>query len=117
MPIPGIRGQLEYYIYQHCYQEGGYCAMKDLACDNATTINIVWSVVGYSEYWQYGDRSNCSITNDTCYTEVDEPVYNCSGLTVCSLYTCSESTWQAITCSTIVATNFMRINYTCMEGR
>ncbi|KAK2154279.1 hypothetical protein LSH36_272g05058 [Paralvinella palmiformis] len=109
--------QPEYYLYQHCYQEGGSCDMKEMVCDNDTVINVTWSVIGYSEYWQYGDRSNCSITNDTCYMEIDEPTYNCSGLTVCSLDTCSDSTWEAITCSTTVATNFMRINYTCEEGR
>ncbi|KAK2139375.1 hypothetical protein LSH36_1834g00007 [Paralvinella palmiformis] len=77
----------------------------------------MWSRVGYSEYWMWdGYHRNCSVTDENCEMEIDEPSRNCSGLSLCSLYTCSESTYQIIDCDGLKATNYMRLNYTCIKG-
>ncbi|KAK2139377.1 hypothetical protein LSH36_1834g00001 [Paralvinella palmiformis] len=77
----------------------------------------MWSRVGYSEYWMWdGYRRNCSVTDDKCEMEIDEPSMNCSGLSLCYLYTCSESTSQIIDCDGLKAINYMRLNYTCIKG-
>ena len=76
----------------------------------------MWSRVGYSEYWMWdGYHRNCSVTDEKCEMEIDEPSKNCSGLPVCQLYTCSESTHQLVKCDSNKATNYMRINYTCIK--
>jgi hypothetical protein len=76
----------------------------------------MWSRVGYSEYWILdGTRTNCSVTDEKCEMEIDEPSKNCSGLPVCQLYTCSNSSRQLVKCDSNKATNYMRINYTCIK--
>ena len=108
----------EYRNYHHCYQEGARCDTKNITCYNDTVIDIVWSRVGYSEYWAWDPyRTNCSVTDELCEKEIDEPSGNCSGLAVCHLYTCSESSRQQIDCHGLKSANYMRINYTCGEGK
>ena len=109
---------IEEHTYHHCYQEGGSCGINNITCYNNTVIDIMWSRVGYSEYWMWdGYRRNCSVTDDKCEMEIDEPSMNCSGLSLCYLYTCSESTYQRIDCDGLKATNYMRLNYTCIKGK
>ncbi|KAK2139376.1 hypothetical protein LSH36_1834g00012 [Paralvinella palmiformis] len=108
---------IEEHTYHHCYQEGGSCGINNITCYNNTVIDIMWSRVGYSEYWMWdGYRRNCSVTDDKCEMEIDEPSRNCSGLSLCYLYTCSESTYQRIDCDGLTATNYMRLNYTCIKA-
>ena len=106
-----------YYIYHHCYQEGGYCGVKSLNCNDGFVIDIIWSRVGNSDYWELvPDRTNCSVTDTSCYTTIDEPVDLCEGYQSCDLETCSNYTRQNIPCLGTDVTNFLRINYTCVEG-
>jgi hypothetical protein len=116
--ISAVVEQSDYYIYHQCYYEGGYCSLKNITCQNDTVIDIIWSRIGYSKNWQWdGTRTNCSVTDETCYKEIDEPERKCSGLTVCSLDTCSNNTYQVIDCTFPHATNYLQINYTCVEGK
>jgi len=107
-----------YNIYHHCYQEGGACNTKDMSCNESLVINVIWARIGYSDNWQWDAyRENCSVTDPTCYKDVDEPAVNCPGLQTCTLDTCSNITSQNIPCTGVSATNFLRINYTCDECR
>ncbi|KAK2139091.1 hypothetical protein LSH36_2039g00015 [Paralvinella palmiformis] len=105
-------------IHHHCYQEGGSCAVKNIECnDNKDVIVIVWSRVGYSQYWESNnERTNCSVTDDNCEMGVDQLTKNCSGLRVCGIKTCNENMRKYLNCSnsrTLVA-NYMRIKYKCI---
>ncbi|KAK2169488.1 hypothetical protein LSH36_9g02020 [Paralvinella palmiformis] len=105
------------YQYHHCYQEGGRCDKKYISCQEGYVLNIESARIGYSDYWYLDPtRTNCSVTNETCYEEIEEPANNCTELRVCGLDTCSESTHQRIECSEPGATNYMQINYTCIMG-
>ncbi|KAK2165935.1 hypothetical protein LSH36_44g09040 [Paralvinella palmiformis] len=89
-----------------------------MSCDGDSQIEIVWSVIGFSEYWLLVPfHRNCSVTDETCRKTTDEPARNCSGLSTCGLNTCSSSTWQPLPCADTGMTNFMRINYTCVRGK
>ena len=113
--FPAAVSGTPYHIYHHCYQEGGRCGVKDISCGTDAVIQVVWSRIGFSEYWLLDPfHNNCSVTNETCYQTTDEPQRNCSGLSRCELNTCSASTWQPLPCSDIGMSNYMRINYTCI---
>ncbi|KAK2169486.1 hypothetical protein LSH36_9g02032 [Paralvinella palmiformis] len=103
----------EYFFHQHCYYEGRYCSIKNISCSNNNVLDIEWSRVGYSQYWEQPPYTNCSATQDTCYEETEEPTKNCTGLSICHLDTCSNITWHVNNCTTPYAANFMQINYTC----
>ena len=108
----------EYEMYHHCYNEGGSCDNKTITCYNDTVIYIVWSRVGYSESWLLDPyRTNCSVTEELCEEEIEEPSRICSGLAICYLGTCSDSSHQEIDCQGLKLANLMRINYTCSEGK
>ena len=115
--VAGKTYGLQYHIYHHCYYEGVTCGTKNISCSDNLVISIVWSIIGRSDYWESdGSRQNCSVTDNTCYQNVSEPSTKCSGLQTCTLYTCSSVTHQQLPCTGISATNFLRINYTCIEG-
>lgn len=108
----------DYRTYQHCYQEGGACYLKNITCQEGYVIDVVSSIIGLSDYWELdGTRTNCSVTDETCYEEIDEPAENCTGLRECWIETCSNSTRQVIDCTDLDATNYMLINYICVSGR
>ena len=108
----------DYRLYEHCYQEGGACGTKEIACENGSVIDIIRSVVGYSEYWALdGSRTNCTAMNDTCYGEVTDPVELCSRSSRCELETCSNFTRQRLSCLVLEVTNVLQINYTCVGKR
>jgi hypothetical protein len=94
------------------------CGKKRITCSEDRVIDIIWSRVAYSEYWELdGNRNNCTVTDENCYKEIEEPAHNCSGLTECIINTCSRSTYQILDCTQPKATNVLQINYTCIEGK
>ncbi|KAK2140795.1 hypothetical protein LSH36_1244g00013 [Paralvinella palmiformis] len=97
-------------------KEGNVCDLKDMSCNDGLLIHVIWARIGRSDYWQSDPtHRNCSVTDPTCYKDVDEPVGACESLPSCSLYTCSNVTTQPIPCTGKYSTNFLRINYTCVE--
>ncbi|KAK2147763.1 hypothetical protein LSH36_537g02070 [Paralvinella palmiformis] len=87
-----------------------------MSCNDSLVINITWSRIGKSDYWELDpERHNCSVTNNTCYKDVHEPADICDGLPICSLKTCNNLTRQNIPCLGNDATNFLRVNYTCVQ--
>ena len=74
-------------------------------------------MIGHSDYWELDPtRTNCTVTDPSCYGSVSEPVDLCEGFQSCVLDTCSNVTRQNIPCLGNDVTNFLRINYTCVEG-
>ncbi|KAK2140796.1 hypothetical protein LSH36_1244g00014 [Paralvinella palmiformis] len=108
--------KLDNEIIAHFKDEGGACGTKDMSCNDSLLIHVIWSRIGYSDNWQWDAyRENCSVTDPTCYKDVDQPVDACENSPSCSLDTCSNVTTQKIPCTGVYPTNFLRINYTCVE--
>ncbi|KAK2147766.1 hypothetical protein LSH36_537g02076 [Paralvinella palmiformis] len=83
-------------------------------CTGECPYERLFMFTGYSEYWVLDKtHTNCSVTDETCEKEIGEPSRNCSGLAVCSLYTCSSISHDMISCNGTKSANYMSINYTC----
>ncbi|KAK2169483.1 hypothetical protein LSH36_9g01043 [Paralvinella palmiformis] len=108
-----------------CHSNGGVAIMVDspLRAISGHKLQVFKPIpwdpawIGKSDYWELDQsRTNCSVTDSSCYMSISDPVDICEDFQSCNLETCSNMTRQNIPCLGNDVTNYLRINYTCIEA-